>query len=190
MKIILNLFILLSFINYTIPCDCFEKNTESVNKMYNDSEFIFIAETIENVHLNKDVKSVLDTKKEGTEVLMRIKKIIKGKIETENIITYQFNNGSCSKNFEFNKDYIIFGNQIKSFKSVNRSKNTIIENGEEIELPNSELKNSVLSIYNEDSEFVDFWNKKKNKSTIVNTSLCLSGIENGRLHKILMKIKK
>ena len=190
MKIILNLFIILSFINNTIPCDCFEKNIESVNQMYNDSELIFIAETIENVHINKDVKTVFDSRKEGTEVYMRIKKIIKGKIETENIITYQFNNGSCSKDFEFNKNYIIFGNQIKSFKSINRSKNTIIENGEEIELPNSWLKNSVLSINNEDSEVINFWNKKTKISTIVSTSLCLSGIENGRLHKILMKIKK
>ena len=163
---------------------------ESVKQMYNDSEMIFIAEAFKNVHMNKDVKTVFDSRKEGTEVYMRIKKIIKGKIEKENIVTYQFNTGNCSKNFEFNKNYIIVGNQIKSFKSISRSKNTIIENGEEIELPYSELKNNLLLISNGDSEFIEFWNKKVKTNTIVNTSLCLSGIENGKLHEILMKIKK
>ena len=189
-KILLILFTLFSF--QLFACKCEGWNKETIDKLIQKSDYIFIGTVVGNVNLNNN--EIQDyswrTNNSSSEVVIKVERIIKGKLASEYVYITQFNQGNCSRFFIKGEKYIITGFKIKKFISfTSQKKNKYLEKiktqTETIEIPDVEFKKNKFYMNNLGGNFKG-WNELAKKETLISTNICDSGSPNSPFWNLIL----
>ncbi len=190
--------ILILVFNYSFACEC---PTIDKKALIENSEFVFIGTIIENVHFNISMKNYFDKKGYGTDVKIKVDSILKGKVNSEYVIINQTESGNCTRRFEFGKQYLITGIQIKGYINhvnpiINSDKNNTSEYKDSVidipitkrieEPPLTRLIDGYVQI-NDGLKLVKYWNDLAKEYLIIQTDICVSGLVNSEFGKGILK---
>ncbi len=109
--------ILLSIIQYSFACSCsyFFLNDVISKDLLEHSDVLIIGHPIKNI--DSDFISP-NLNYMGTMILFKVDSLIKGELRSDTIFINQETMGNCAQNFIPNETYVIFGNQIKKYETV------------------------------------------------------------------------
>ena len=114
MQKIVILIALISLSNSGFACSCFDTTEERVNDMCEYYDVIFTCTVLKGDHWNRFVVEDMNKDQSGSNVLIKIDSVIKGSIETGQILfIYQSSGGSCTENFKYNSKKLVFGRILK-----------------------------------------------------------------------------
>ena len=184
--------------NYSNACEC---PTVDKKTLMENSEYVFIGTVIENVHFNESMKNYFDQKRYGTEVKIKVDSILKGVVNSEYVIINQIDSGNCTRQFEFGKQYVISGIQIKGYINhvspiINSNKIDLEESKDSvIDIPITQrieeplrlgLRDGYVQI-NDGLELVKYWNEIAKEYLIIQTDVCVSGYVDSEFGKRIIK---
>ncbi len=84
--------------------------------MTEEADFVLIGTAIQSIHGEPITERYLNEEGYGTDVLVEVKKVIKGELGSDTVFVSQYFEDSCSKTFYLGKEYMIFGYHIKEYK--------------------------------------------------------------------------
>ncbi|MCB0495794.1 MAG: hypothetical protein KDC79_06640 [Cyclobacteriaceae bacterium] len=166
-------FVCFGFSN-SFACTC-ETDSTVIRKYMEDAEYIVIGHAIKNIDYNNEVRESWDKRNSGFEVVFVVDSIIKGEIESNEILINQFGEGNCSQLFEFGERYILFGNRLKKF--INRTpKIPKVKKGEipaTLEPPPPpSIFETIMYCYNNKDNEIRYWNKLAESKIVLHSSQC------------------
>ena len=187
MKQILFILIIL-FTPKIFACKCVDFNKKNIDKLKQKVDYIFIGKVVANINLenNQILDDLWKRNNSANEVVLEVKKIIKGKIKTKFIYLNQLNAGNCSRTFEKGKKYIVSGFEVIEFIDLTPKTKAIDDNKkneelkiretslEKLKIPEIEFKESRFYI-NEIKINFKKWNELSKKETVILTNSCISG---------------
>lgn len=183
-------------------CECEQFDENNIEKLKQKVDYIFIGKVIENINLDNNKISDILWKRNNSanEVVIKVERIIKGKIKAKYIYLSQLNAGNCSRTFKKNQNYIISGFEINEFIDLTpkiEKKENIIEESEEneefqiheipiekIKKPEIEFNKNKFYIKNIEMN-IKKWNELSKTETIILTSSCISGTIESNFGKII-----
>ena len=179
MRILLPIFLILTAIN-SFACECSELNKSNVEEFKKGLDYILIGTVIDQ--LNPDKSEYFDyswkKEKEAYDIIVKVKKVYKGNIQTDKIYITQFYNGACSRKFSAGKDYIFAGKEIKKFVNQYKKNKSNIES-DSIPIINirsnpNEYKFEKGVIYDNFPNGTEMWNSLLEKHKMISTNRCYS----------------
>ena len=164
----------------TFACQCVEFNKENIKEFKKSVDYIVIGTVVNNLNWynNEFLDSHWKKENNAKEVVVKVERVLRGKLKSDYIYIYQLDAGNCARNFENGKKYILTGHQIKKFINLTPSqqKNVISNDTLTDDIPitkrditkqrKEEYKNKRMYFSNVDFDFKK-WNKlAKNKIKI------------------------
>ncbi|WP_405199104.1 hypothetical protein [Christiangramia sp. LLG6405-1] len=196
MRILLLIFLFLTSIN-SFACECSELNKNNIQKFKDKVDYILIGTVIDQ--LNPEKTEYLNyswkKEKEAYDIIVKVKKIFKGKIQSDTLYVTQFFNGACSTKFIAGKDYIFTGKEIKKFVDQNEKLNNVsdsITQNNSIPLLKTdnaapEYKFEKGIIYDHFENGATKWNSLLKKHKMIWTNQCYSFNISNNLGQLLIK---
>jgi hypothetical protein len=196
------LILIILFTTKLFACECEEINEKNIEKLKQKVDYIFIGKVVENINLdNNEISEILwKRNNSANEVIIKVERIIKGKIKAKYIYLNQLNAGNCSRTFKKNQNYIISGFEINEFIDLSpktEKKRNNIEESEEnegfqiqeipiekIKKPEIEFKKSKFYIRNIEMN-IKKWNELSKTKTVILTNSCISGTMESNFGKII-----
>ncbi|APU69547.1 hypothetical protein [Christiangramia flava] len=198
---ILLLFFLIILSNNSFACECSELNKNNVNEFKANVDYIIIGTVINQ--LNPEKTEYLDynweKEKEAYDIIVKVKKVFKGSIQSDTLYITQYPNSNCSRTFSAGKDYIFTGKEIKKFinTNINSKRNygklhdpisdsdsiPIVEM-ENIPPPEYKFERGILYV---DFENTDQWNLLLKKHPMILTNQCYSYNIDDELGQVLIR---
>ena len=193
------LVLIILFTTKLFACECGEINEKNIEKLKEKVDYIFIGKVVKNINLeNNELSDILwKRNNSANEVVIKVEKIIKGKIKAKYIYLNQLNAGNCSRTFKKNQNYIISGFEINEFIDLSpkteKKENNNEENEkfqiqeiliEKIKKPEIEFKKNKFYIKNIEMN-IKKWNELSKTKTVILTSSCISGTMQSNFRKII-----
>jgi hypothetical protein len=169
----------------SFACECSELNKSNVEEFKEGLDYILIGTVIDQ--LNPDKSEYFDyswkKEKEAYDIIVKVRKVFKGNIQTDTIYITQFFNGACSRKFSAGKDYIFAGKEIKKFVNQYKKNKSNIESDSvpiiNISSNPNEYKFEKGVIYDNFPSGTEKWNSLLEKHKMISTNRCYSfNIEN------------
>jgi len=196
------LILIILFTTKLFACECGEINEKNIEKLKEKVDYIFIGKVVENINLeNNEISDILwKRNNSANEVVIKVERIIKGKVKAKYIYLNQLNAGNCSRTFKKNQNYIISGFEINEFIDLStktEKKENNIEESEEneefqiqeipiekIKKPKIEFKKNKFYIKNIEMN-IKKWNELSKTKTVILTNSCISGTMESNFGKII-----
>ncbi|MEO2127341.1 MAG: hypothetical protein ABGW91_04215 [Christiangramia sp.] len=194
MRILLLIFLFLTSIN-SFACECSEFNKSNVEEFKDEVDYILIGTVIDQLNPEKTEYLDYSWKKErdAYDIIVKIKKVFKGNIQTDTLYITQFFTGACSRKFSAGKDYIFTGKEIKKFVNQNKKSkiDSIIKNDS---IPSMKMTNTPPEykfeegvIYDNFKDGTEKWNSLLAKHKMIWTNQCYSFNLDSDLGQLLIK---
>ena len=197
------LVLIILFTTKLFACECGDINEKNIEKLKEKVNYIFIGKVVENINLeNNEISDILwKRNNSANEVVIKVEKIIKGKIKAKYIYLNQLNAGNCSRTFKKGKKYVISGFEINEFINLSpKTKATESYNEEnEVlqirEIPFDKIKKTEIG-FKENKFYVkniemnfNKWNKLSKTKIVILTNSCISGTMESNFAKYITKKK-
>lgn len=164
MKKIFLITTLLLFFQASFACSCsfFWASEAIIKDLSQNSDLVVIGHPIKNID---DNFISANPKYMGTMILFKVDSIIKGELKSDTIFINQETIGNCSQYFMPNEKYVIFGNQIKHYKTIAKN--------DHFTFANYCKKNKTVTLYNNNKNLQVYKNLTEKYYTI-STDQCIS----------------
>lgn len=160
-KIYLTTFLLLS-IQTLLACTCtfLWPDAAIIQDLSANSDLVVVGHPIKNID---DHYVSSNSKYMGTMILFKVDSIIKGKLTSDTIFINQETMGNCSLFFTSNEKYVIFGQQIKSYKKAENDSHA----------SSSGYSNKTLT-FRDQNNLLPFFKDLTKKYYTITTNQCVS----------------
>ncbi|MGV3586919.1 MAG: hypothetical protein ACO1OF_07970 [Adhaeribacter sp.] len=145
------LFIFSLSLTYSFGCSCATPDTkEDIARMISNADIV--VEGIPYSVINQNNSSSENLKKDGPNILFSVTSVIKGNLNQKIIAINQGELGNCAEFYKIGNRYLIFGYEIKGFRSKKKSNDNLPPP------PGGEIdKNGILTTFDYKKEEVEFW---------------------------------
>ncbi|MBO9700999.1 MAG: hypothetical protein J7604_12370 [Sporocytophaga sp.] len=156
--------LLITTIQTSFACSCmFFNSNDAMDGLFNSSDLVIIGHPIQNIdttyYRSKNPKFI------GITILVKVDSVLKGELKSDTIFINQTTNGNCSENFIHNEQYLIFGDQIKTYENLGITDNGF---GEDFYEESKTLK------FEDRFNMIDTFRKYTDKYYTIYTSGCIS----------------
>ena len=167
---------IISFHSFSCQCDP-PLDKAGIDQMIAEADIVVEGVFISSIHQINEIREDDNQKQEGFNILLKVTKVIKGNFMNDTIAINQWGYGNCTHTFTKDGKYIVYGYEIKGFKSKqkeyyksqsSKSKDTIPPPPPDDLLDNK----GIWTSYYYDKTATDYWQKILKSYRVFTTSAC------------------
>ena len=164
-------------------CVCHPLTKESTTELMLEFDFVFVGTPISSVNFNIWSGDRFLAKNDGSDILFKITKSIKGNLKNETeVFINQFLEGNCYREFTIGEEYLIYGKFFTYYQKSNPNNpmDPLVKNPQ-----NSYLIDQLGVLHFNDDAFdsVDFYNSLLFEYPGVSSNYCMTFDINSKFYK-------